>query len=493
MVVVKDAAAWAEHLSRAHGIEIEQTVVIAHSVGAVVAAAWVHDFAPRIRGLVLATPALRVKLYVPFAVPALRFKQATIGGGTVKSYVKSKMLTRDPEQARLYDQDSAIFRQISVKLLLDLHDAGTRLIADAGAIRVPTLLIGAGRDWVVSLDAQKQFFERLSSPIKRMEVFAEMGHAVFHELGRERIVQAVSGFANDCFDRVTDRRTLDRADEGGYTRTEYDLLRSPGAMKWKVQRGFLGSIGKLSTGVRLGWQEGFDSGKTLDYVYRNQPAGQLGLGKVIDKNYLNAIGWRGIRVRGQNLQRMLQAAIEKTHAEGKPVHILDIAAGGGRYVLETVARLKQIPIRVTLRDYRQQNLDAATALAKELGLSDVTCLLADAFDRASLAATTPRPTIAIVSGLYELFPQNAPLRRSLAGLADALEPGATLLYTNQPWHPQVEMIARTLTNREGQPWIMRRRTQEEMDDLVRLAGFRKESQDLDEWGIFTVSRAIRVR
>ena len=79
---------------------------------------------------------------------------------------------------------------------------------------------------------------------------------------------------------------------------------------------------------------------------------------------------------------------------------------------------------------------------------------------------TPRPTIVIVSGLYELFPENEPLRRSLAGIADALEPGGLLIYTNQPWHPQVEFIARVLINREGKPWIMRRRTQAEMDELV---------------------------
>src|SRR5690606_592300 len=97
----------------------------------------------------------------------------------------------------------------------------------------------------------------------------------------------------------------------------------------------------------------------------------------------------------------------------------------------------------------------------------------DAFDRANLAAITPRPTIAIVSGLFELFPENAPLRTCLAGLFDALAPGGTLLYTCQPWHPQVEFIARTLTNREGRPWIMRRRTQAEMDQLVGAAGFCK--------------------
>jgi len=73
-----------------------------------------------------------------------------------------------------------------------------------------------------------------------------------------------------------------------------------------------------------------------------------------------------------------------------------------------------------------------------------------------------------------------------------MEPGAFLLYTNQPWHPQIEFIARVLDNREGQPWIMRRRTQAEMDELVRSVGFEKVSQETDPWGMFTVSLARRI-
>jgi hypothetical protein len=40
---------------------------------------------------------------------------------------------------------------------------------------------------------------------------------------------------------------------------------------------------------------------------------------------------------------------------------------------------------------------------------------------------------------------------------------------------------------------MRRRTQEELDELVREAGFVKEAQVIDQFGIFTVSRARRVQ
>lgn len=51
------------------------------------------------------------------------------------------------------------------------------------------------------------------------------------------------------------------------------------------------------------------------------------------------------------------------------------------------------------------------------------------------------------------------------------------------------MIARVLINRDGDPWIMRRRTQQEMDDLVPAAGFQKIDMEIDEYGIFTVSLA----
>ena len=54
-------------------------ILVAHSVGAVVVAAWVHDFAPQIRGLVLATPAFRVRLYVPIAVPFAAASPTTSG------------------------------------------------------------------------------------------------------------------------------------------------------------------------------------------------------------------------------------------------------------------------------------------------------------------------------------------------------------------------------------------------------------------------------
>ena len=67
-----------------------------------------------------------------------------------------------------------------------------------------------------------------------------------------------------------------------------------------------------------------------------------------------------------------------------------------------------------------------------------------------------------------------------------------LIYTGQPWHPKIEMIARTLTShRQQQAWVMRRRTQAELDELVGVAGFVKIDEWIDDWGMFTVSLARR--
>jgi alpha-beta hydrolase superfamily lysophospholipase len=493
--LVKDVDAFVRHVGTEYEIPIPNMVVLAHSVGAVVVSAWVHDYAPPIRGLILATPALRVKLYVPFAIPALRLLRAVKSKSFVKSYVRPGMLTHDPIKAQEYRDDPLISRNIAVNILLDLHDVSTRLLDDAGAIRVPTLLLAAGSDWVVKLSAQRRFFERLGSPMKEMHVYPAFYHSIFHEKDRHLPIAKVKEFVSAAFERPTTDASLSQADRDGYTKAEYDRLSrplpfwSPRRWGYALNRLVLKTIGKWSAGIRIGWSKGFDSGESLDHVYANKARGCTPLGRLIDRLYLNSIGWRGIRQRKANLETLLRATIEKVHGEGRPVRLLDIASGPGRYLLDTLRQLPHIPITALLRDRSQHGLKAGRELARTMSLTNVTYAEGDAFDRQALAAVTPQPTIAVVSGLYELFPDNGPVLASLHGLADAIEEGGYLLYTNQPWHPQVEFIARVLQNRDGNPWVMRRRTQAEMDALVEAAGFEKEAMAIDAYGIFTVSVA----
>jgi alpha-beta hydrolase superfamily lysophospholipase len=497
---VRDVQTFVDHIGAQHGFVPEDIGIVAQSVGAVVVATWVHDYAPAIRGMVLASPAFRVKLYVPFALPGLRLMRKLFGNFFVSSYVKAKFLTHDPARIASYDADPLLSRSISVNVLLGLQEAADRVVADAQAITVPTQLLVSGADWVVRHGPQHAFFDRLGSTVKERHVLHGFFHDTLGERDRARAVDRVRAFLVRVFAAPRVRPNLIEADQYGPTREEADALAaplpplSPRGLYWAATRAGLRFGGQLADGVRLGLATGFDSGSTLDYIYRNQASGRTPLGRWIDRTYLDAIGWRGIRQRKLDVEALLREAIARLRAIGAPVHIVDIAAGHGRYVLEAVASMADRPDSILLRDYSALNVERGTALIGEKGLGGIARFVhGDAFDRASLATLAPRPTLGIVSGLYELMPDNASVRQSLGGLADAIAPGGFLVYTGQPWHPQLELIARALTShRQGAAWVMRRRTQEEMDQLVAAAGFRKLAQRIGESGIFSVSLAQRV-
>jgi len=493
--LVKDLDAFAAFISKTHGIPIENIAVLANSVGAVTTSAWVHDYAPRIRAMVLAAPAFRIRLYVPLAIPGLRLLLKLKPKAKISSYVKSKMLTHDREQAASYDDDKLITRDISVKVLLGLHDTATRIIDDAGAIVTPTLVLSAGEDWVVKNSAQRKFFDRLSSAVKTRKIYPNFFHALLYEKERAQPMGEARRFILEAFEQPVDHSALADADRSSYTQREYDELRASPPL-WKklffgIQRRSLRTIGRLSKGVQVGCDAGFDSGTSLDYVYENEARGISPLGRMIDRGYLNAIGWRGIRERGVNLQTCLTEAIKRHAKSGQPVHVLDIATGCGRYVLDVMRDNPEIEIEAYLRDNTPRNVEAGKLLAEAMNIESVQFAVGDAFDKDSLLAHSPKPDIVIVSGLYELFPENEPIRRSLEGIAGVLNEGGSLIYTSQPWHPQIETIARTCDNREGEPWIMRRRTQAEMDELVSQAGLRKTEMWPDSFGIFSVSVATK--
>lgn len=496
---VRDVQTFIDHISQQHGIRSEDIAVVAQSVGAVLISTWLHDYAPRIRCAVLASPAFKVKLYVPFARAGLALLHKVRGNFFVNSYVKAKFLTHDPERIASYESDPLVSRPIAVNVLLGLYEAAERVVADAQAITTPTQLLISGSDWVVHHRPQHEFFERLGSAVKERHVLPGFYHDTLGELDRAGVITKVRDFIAKRFAEPLQRDDLRHAHLRGFTKDESDALSkplspwSPRGAYWALTRASLKFGGLVSSGVRLGHATGFDSGSTLDYVYRNRPEGITPLGRAIDANYLNAIGWRGIRQRKAHIEELLRDSMRRVRDRGDAVHVLDIAAGHGRYVLESLATAERLPASILLRDYSEINVRDGGALiaAKDLG-SIARFEKADAFDHASIAAVSPKPTIAIVSGLYELFSDNMLVERSLAGLAEAVSPGGYLIYTNQPWHPQLELIARALTShRAGTAWVMRRRTQSEMDQLVEHAGFCKLEQRIDEWGIFTVSLAVR--
>jgi SAM-dependent methyltransferase len=263
-----------------------------------------------------------------------------------------------------------------------------------------------------------------------------------------------------------------------------------GRLKWAVMRGLLSSVGRSSKGVRIGYRYGFDSGIMLDYVYLNKAQGALGIGALIDRGYLNAIGWRAIRARRVLLKQMLCAEITRNRAASAPTRLLDVAAGPGRYLQEVLQTCgaESGDLHMLCRDLSAENVAQGAEQAEAANLRSITYEQGDAFNPAPTDAELGgAPNVIVVSGLYELMLDDEIIRRSLMRLYELLAPGGAIFFTTQTRHPQLEFIANVLPNRNGALWVMKCRPAAQLEGWVREAGFTTVSSQAEEVGLFTVT------
>ena len=261
---------------------------------------------------------------------------------------------------------------------------------------------------------------------------------------------------------------------------------SPKNIYYILLRYLLRTIGSLSDGIRIGNTYGYDSGVMIDYVYKNKPSGRFGIGTLIDWAYINSVGWRGIRLRKLLLMRYLSKAVQN-HLEKKPhIRYLDIACGGGEYDIETLNQFDTSRIDVELRDYKSENIEKATQNASATRLHSIRFRQADAFDAANYG---DRWDIVVASGFWEIIDDDALILGCIKNIASCLDFGGSLVFTIQPYHPQLEMAARALTSNTGKPWIMRLRSLDLYKQWLNEAGLEYVSHEMEKLQIFGVVEA----
>ncbi|CAA6808717.1 MAG: Putative lipase in cluster with Phosphatidate cytidylyltransferase [uncultured Sulfurovum sp.] len=489
MNLVRDLDAFVAFVCKEEGKKQEDIFVVANSVAGVVASTWVHDYAPKIRGMALVAPAFKIKLYFPFAKEFLKLAIMLKPKLNIKSYVKSKFLTHNVEEQKKYDEDTLITPNIPARQLTTLLDRAQRVVGDAALISTPTLVLSATKDYVVDSAVQGDFYAKLSSAKKRFVKLEGFFHGVLYEEEHQIAIDEIASFMDECF---SEELVLEKEKHIDFTQVERDRI-AYGSLPlckeafYGIQRFSIEKFGFMSKGMSIGNKYGFDSGVTLDHVYANQPEGKTFVGKFMDKNYINSIGWRGIRQRKANMISSVQVKIDALYEEGKEVVILDIAGGPARYLVE-IAKANP-SVKVYVRDYQEQNVEEGRALAVEMEVENIFYEVCDAFDLASYENVGFVPNIVIVSGVFELFSDNELIANAMKGITQIIQNEGYLLYTGQPWHPQLELIANVLGNHQQEKWIMRRRSQYELDALFGEHGFEKERMLIDDWGIFTVSSA----
>ncbi len=486
MDYVRDLDAFVHYLSSHYTVKPKDVFLLANSIGGVIASAWVHDYAPNIAGMALLAPAFRINLIVPLANEMITLGTKLNKNLIIKSYVKSTMLTHDVEQQKAYDNDPLITRSIDARLLINLADSGKRLVEDAAAIDTPTLILAAEKDKVVFNKDQKLFFDRLDTDIKEYEVLPDFFHGILFETDKELVYNKIKDFAKRSFSSPIKKVNLE---PDHFSIEEHKSLQNKEGnnLNFKFQKWSLSKIGKVSNGMAIGIEHGFDSGASLDYVYHNTPKGKFGFGKAMDKNYLEAIGWRGIRIRKQHLLRLIDKQIENLKKEGQDIKILDIAGGTGNYLFDIKSKYPNA--KIVINEFVQNNIEIGEKVIHAKNYKDVRFTNYDCFDPSTYRKIGFEPNIVIVSGILELFGDNEMANKALKGITSIAAEKATVIYTGQPWHPQLKMIAYVLNSHQKKDWVMRRRSQKELDKIMAYHNIEKKQMLIDDFGIFTVSLA----
>lgn len=489
MDYVRDLDSFVKHIKSEYQIKEEDIFIIANSIGGVILSAYVHDFAPNIAGIALLAPAFEIKLYIPFAKQLVTLLTKIRKDAKVMSYVKAKVLTHDGEEQNKYNSDKLINKEINAKLLIDLADMGKRLVEDSMAIELPTIIFSAEKDYVVKNSAQKKFFLNLSSKKRKFIELENFYHGIIFEKERQKVYKMLDDFIQDVF--KNQNTTLDVSPRE-FSRKEYEriaLKEYPLTEKifYSIQKFSMRTFGFLSKGISLGLKYGFDSGISLDYIYKNHANGKLLIGKFIDRFYLNQIGWRGVRERKKNLLSLIEEKI--TSLGEKNVKILDVAGGTGNYLFDI--KEKYPNVQILINEFKKSNIEVGEEVIKKNNWENISFIDYDCFDKETYKKINYTPNIVIISGVFELFENNKMLENTISGIAEILDKNGVVIYTGQPWHPQLKQIALVLNSHKGngKSWLMRRRSEKELDSLFEKYNLKKEKMLIDNNGIFTVSLA----
>ena len=489
MDYVRDLDSFVKHIKSEYQIKEEDIFIIANSIGGVILSAYVHDFAPNIAGIALLAPAFEIKLYIPFARQLITLLTKIKKDAKVMSYVKAKVLTHDIEEQNKYNSDKLINKEINAKLLIDLVDMGKRLVEDSMAIELPTIIFSAEKDYVVKNSAQKKFFLNLSSKKREFIELENFYHGIIFEKERQKVYKMLDDFIQDVFKNKN--ITLDVSPRE-FSRKEYERIalgEYPLSEKifYSIQKFSMRTFGFLSKGMSLGLKYGFDSGISLDYIYKNQADGKLLLGKFIDRFYLNQIGWAGIRERKKNLLTLIEEKINSLGEEN--VKILDVAGGTGNYLFDI--KEKYPNVQILINEFKKSNIEVGEEVIKKNNWENISFVNYDCFDKETYKKINYTPNIVIISGVFELFENNKMLENTISGVAEILDKNGAVIYTGQPWHPQLKQIALVLNSHKGhgKSWLMRRRSEKELDSLFENYNLKKEKMLIDNDGIFTVSLA----
>jgi alpha-beta hydrolase superfamily lysophospholipase len=160
--------------------------LLGHSLGGLIALAYLLGDTDSVSGLVLSSPYLKPAFPISKAgavaaeiaarvIPILPFPIPLRGEG----------LSHDPVVVASYENDPLVRRSTTAGWFVEVEHAQRRVLTDATRLRLPVLMLLGGEDPVADASTSREFFQRLEASHKQLIVYDHSRHEVLNETNRE--------------------------------------------------------------------------------------------------------------------------------------------------------------------------------------------------------------------------------------------------------------------------------------------------------------------
>ena len=171
-------------------------VLLGHSLGGLVGTRYAIRHGETIRCLVLSSPLWGLNFRVPLWQRFLARLLLPIWPSFTmnRPQVGEDALSHDLQVTLLYTRDPLVHHKASVRFYAEIIRQIRELPFALPELKVPTLILQAGADRVVSPQATERFFPLLGSTRKKLILYEGYYHEVLHEVDKERVFRDLSAW-----------------------------------------------------------------------------------------------------------------------------------------------------------------------------------------------------------------------------------------------------------------------------------------------------------
>ncbi|HEX4509130.1 MAG TPA: alpha/beta hydrolase, partial [Burkholderiaceae bacterium] len=170
--------------------------LIGHSQGGTVTLDYLLGSSSSARPLpvcaVAAAPMLEITVPIPWykrvvdAVLGPLFPRVPVPNG-----ITGELASRNPDIRAAFDRDPLVHHVATARWFRTARQAEQRILAAAPTLSVPTLLLTAGQDRIVSIQAQDDFARAAPSHLLEQRRYPELYHDLFLEPERDQVIADV--------------------------------------------------------------------------------------------------------------------------------------------------------------------------------------------------------------------------------------------------------------------------------------------------------------